>query len=292
MPGTQKAPEKLDSLRRQLKELGIRPKKHLGQHFVTDPHILHRIVDTADLKSQDVAVEIGSGNGSLTALLALKAKKVYAIEIDSSLISILKSRFSGDERVEIIEIDALQIDYVALSRQAGTKLKVVANLPYEISSPILFRFFEERESFSLLVLMLQKEVAKRLVAGPGSKDYGPFGLWARLYTEARVIFPVPPRAFHPPPKIDSAVVRLEILSQPRIAVRHEEALRNVVRSAFMYRRKMLANALKMGGYSHLPLAKIHEILAKAGIDPKTRGETLSLELFEEASFALSAFNPQ
>ncbi len=289
---TQRAPKKLDSLRRQLKELGIRPKKSLGQHFVIDPHVLHRIVDTADLKPQDVVVEIGSGNGSLTGLLASKAKKVYAIEIDSRLITILQSRFSRDERIEIIEIDALQFDYAALSRQAGGKLKVVANLPYEISSPILFRFFEERENFSLLVLMLQKEVARRLVAGPGSKDYGPLGLWTRLYTEACLIFSVPPRAFHPPPKVDSAVMRLEILPHPRIAVRKEEALRNVVRSAFMYRRKMLANALRMGGYSHLTLEKIHEVLARVGIEPKARGEALPLELFEEVSFALSALSPK
>jgi len=292
MPRIKKAPKKLDSLRRQLKDLGIRPKKSLGQHFVTDRRVLQRIVDTADLSAQDVVVEIGSGNGSLTALLALKAKKVYAIEIDSSLIPILKARFSGDERIEIIEIDALQLDYAAFSRQAKRKLKIVANLPYEISSPILFRFFEERESFSRLVLMLQKEVARRLVADPGSKDYGPLGIWARLYTEAHLIFSVPPQAFHPSPKVDSAVVLLEILSRPRISVRNEEALRNVVRSAFMYRRKMFANALKMGGYSQLPPEKIHEVLARVGIDPKARGETLSLELFEEAGFALSGLVPK
>ena len=279
----------MDSLRRQLRDLRIRPKKKLGQHFVTDPRVLQQIADTADLQAQDVVVEIGSGNGNLTALLAQKANKVYALEIDFSLIPILQSRFSGDERIEIIRIDALDFDYPGLWRSGGRKLKIVANLPYEISSPILFRFFEQRETFSLLVLMLQKEVARRLVAHPGSKEYGPLSLWARLYTEARLVFSVPPRAFYPSPKVNSAVVRLEILPKPRIAVRDEDALRSIVRSTFTYRRKMLANALRLGDYSYLPLERIQEALVRAGIDPKSRGETLSLESFEEAAFVLSSF---
>ncbi len=270
--------------------MGIRPKKSLGQHFVTDRRVLRRIVGTADLQPEDVVVEIGSGNGNLTSLLAEKANKVYALEIDFSLIPILKSRFSGDHRIEIIAVDALQFDYAALFRHAGRKLKIVANLPYEISSPILFRFFEEREIFSLVVLMLQKEVARRLTANAGSKEYGPLSLWARLYTEAQLVFLVPPRAFYPPPKVDSAVVCLEILSQPRIVVRNEEALRSVVRAAFTYRRKTLANALRLGDYSHLPLEKIQELLVRVGIDPKTRGETLSLDAFEEVGFALSSYS--
>jgi 16S rRNA (adenine1518-N6/adenine1519-N6)-dimethyltransferase len=280
----------LESLRRQLKDLKIRPKKKLGQHFVIDSRVLQRIVDVADLQPDDVVVEIGAGNGGLTALLAQKAEKVYALEIDFSLIPILRSRFSENKRIEIVPTDALRFDYAGLWRREGRRLKVVANLPYEISSPLLFLFFEGREYFSLLVLMLQKEVARRLTASPGSKEYGPLSLWTRLYTEARLVFSVPPGGFHPPPKVDSAVVHLRILPRPRIAIQDEEVLRNVVHSAFSYRRKMLANALRMGNFSHLPIEKIQEALTRAGIDPKVRGEALSLEMFEKAASILTSFS--
>jgi len=280
----------LESIRRQLRNLQILPKKRLGQHFVIDARILQRIVDNADLQSDDIVVEIGAGNGGLTAPLAQKAEKVYALEIDSALIPILQAQFAGNERVEIIPGDALQFDYAAVHCRFGRRLKIVANLPYEISTPILFRFFEERECFSLLVLMLQKEVARRLVASPGSKEYGPLSIWNRLYTETRLLFPVPPQAFHPEPKVASAVVRFEFLSQPRIAVADPENLRRVIRSAFTYRRKMLGNALRLGDFSRFPLEKIQEALRQAGIDPRVRGEKLSLEEFHKASLALSSFS--
>jgi len=249
--------------------------------------VLQRIVEAAELQPDDIVVEIGSGNGGLTAPLSRNAKKIYALEIDSSLIPILQSQFSGNDHVEIVPIDALHFDFAALSHQWGRKVKVVANLPYEISTPILFRFFGERESFSLVVLMLQKEVAKRLVASPGSKDYGPLSLWTRLYTETRLVFSVPPQAFYPEPKVDSAVVRFDFLPQPRIAVDDQETLRKVIHSAFTYRRKMLANALRMGDFASLPLEKIQEALAQSGIDPKVRGEKLSLDEFARAAIALS-----
>ncbi|MCX5914354.1 MAG: 16S rRNA (adenine(1518)-N(6)/adenine(1519)-N(6))-dimethyltransferase RsmA [Deltaproteobacteria bacterium] len=279
----------MDSIRQQLRNLQIRPKKRLGQHFVIDARVLQRIADSADLDPDDIIVEIGAGNGGLTAPLAQKAKKVYALEIDSALIPILQAQFADNERVEVVRADALKFDYAALHRRFGRRLKIVANLPYEISTPILFRFFEEREYFSLLVLMLQREVARRLVASPGSKEYGPLSLWTRLYTETRLLFPVSPQAFHPEPKVASAVVRFEFLSQPRIAVGDPENLRKVIHSAFTYRRKMLGNALRLGEFSHLPLEKIQEALRSAKIDPKVRGEKLSLEEFHEAALALSSF---
>jgi 16S rRNA (adenine1518-N6/adenine1519-N6)-dimethyltransferase len=280
----------LDSLRRQLKKFQIRPKKRLGQHFVIDSRVLRRIVETADLQPDDLVLEIGAGNGSLTALLAQSAKKVYALEIDPNLIPILQSQFSGGENVEIVSIDALEFDFAGLSRQWGRKLKVVANLPYEISTPILFRFFGNRESFSLLVLMLQKEVARRLVASPGSKEYGPLSLWTRLYTDARLAFFVPPGAFYPAPKVESAVVRFEFLPQPRIPVDDEEALRKVIRSAFTYRRKMLANALRLGDFPLIPLEKIQGTLIQSQIDPKIRGEDLSLEELQRVASALHSIS--
>jgi 16S rRNA (adenine1518-N6/adenine1519-N6)-dimethyltransferase len=276
----------LESLRRQLRNLQIRPKKRLGQHFVIDARLLQRIAESADLQPDDVVVEIGAGNGGLTSRLAQKAEKVYALEIDAALIPILKAQFDGQAGVEIVHADALLFDYPGLYRRWGRPLKVVANLPYEISTPILFRFFEERECFSLLVLMLQKEVAARLVAPPGSKEFGPLSLWTRLYTEARILFQVAPQVFHPAPKVASAVVRFDFLSQPRIAVADPEMLRKVIHSAFTYRRKTLGNALRLGDFSRYPPGDIQEALRRAGIDPQARGEKLSLEEFHQAASSL------
>lgn len=280
----------MDSIRRQLKFFHIRPKKRLGQHFVIDARLLQRIAASADLQPDDIVIEIGAGNGGLTAPLAQKAKKVYALEIDSSLIPILQAQFAENDHVEVVASDALRFDYAGLYRQLGRPLKIVANLPYEISTPILFRFFELRKCFSLLVLMLQREVARRLVAVPGSKEYGPLSLWTRLYAETRLLFSVSPEAFHPAPKVSSAVVRLDFLSHPRIPVNNPENLRKVIHSAFAYRRKMLGNALHQGDFSEFSLQKIQEALREAKIDPRVRGEKLSLEEFHKAAAALSSFS--
>jgi 16S rRNA (adenine1518-N6/adenine1519-N6)-dimethyltransferase len=280
----------LISLRKQLRELQIRPKKSLGQHFVVDVDVLRRIAECANLEAEDVVLEIGAGLGSLTAPLAQRVKKVYAIEVDHRLAGALKNKFSGSERVEIVLADALKFDFTPLSRKWKRKMKVVANLPFEISSPMIFRLFQEREHFSLLVLMLQMEVAKRVVAKPGTKDYGPLSLWTQLYTQARIAFPVFPRAFHPQPKVDSAVVRFEILQKPSVEVEDEKTLHWVIRSAFNYRRKTLANAIHLGKFSHLPTEKIQKALRAAGINPISRGEVLSLEQFRDLSRALSALD--
>jgi len=268
----------------------IRPKKRLGQHFVIDARLLQRIVASADLDPDDIVIEIGAGNGGLTAPLAQKAKKVYALEIDPSLIPVLQAQFAGNEVVEVVPVDALRFDYAGLHRQWGRRLKIVANLPYEISTPILFRFFELRECFSILVLMLQKEVARRLVALPGSKEYGPLSLWTRLYAETRLLFSVSAQAFHPEPKVSSAIVRFDFLSEPRIAVGDPGTLRKVIHSAFAYRRKMLGNALHQGDFSEISLQKIQGALRGVKIDPRVRGERLSLEDFHKAAAALSSYS--
>jgi 16S rRNA (adenine1518-N6/adenine1519-N6)-dimethyltransferase len=217
-------------------------------------------------------------------------RKVYAIEVDHRLASALKHQFSGSEQVEVVLADALKFNFTPLSQKWQRKIKVVANLPFEISSPMIFRLFEGREHFSLLVLMLQMEVAKRVVAKPGTKDYGPLSLWAQLYTQARIAFPVSPRAFHPQPKVDSAVVRFDILQKPSVEVDDEKALHWVIRSAFAYRRKTLANAIHLGKFSNLPMERIQKAVRAAGINPISRGEMLSLEQFRDLSRALSALN--
>ena len=276
------------SPRKQLRELQIRPKKRLGQHFVVDPNILRRIVDRAGLEPEDIIVEIGAGLGTLTASLAARVQRVYAIEVDQRLADVLRDQFSGSGQVEVIPEDALRYDFRALFQRWRRKMKVVANLPYEISSPMIFRLFEERHCFSLFVLMLQMEVARRVVARPGTKEYGPLGLWSQLYSRTQILFAVPPQAFHPRPKVESAVVKFEILQEPAVEVEDERALRRVIRSAFAYRRKTLANAIRMGEFSHLSAERIQRALQSAGINPALRGETLSLVQFRDLARALSA----
>lgn len=280
----------MNSLRKQLRELQIRPKKKLGQHFVVDPNVLRRVVECATLEAEDIVLEIGAGLGGLTIPLAERVKKVYALEVDPRLANALRGQFSQSEQVEVLLADALKFDFAPLFREGHRQMKVVANLPYEISSPMIFRLFQERAHFSLLVLMLQMEVARRVVAKPGTKDYSPLSLWSHLYTEARIVFAVSPEAFYPQPKVDSAVVRFEILQKPRIEIADEETLHRVIRSAFAYRRKTLANAIHLGEFTHLPTSKIHQALQWAGINPTARGEELSLEQFRDLSRVISALN--
>ena len=275
-------------LQRQLKELKIRPKKRLGQHFVVNSKILQRTIESASLGPEDIVVEIGAGLGSLTVPMAQRVKKVYAIEVDPRLAHELRNQVSANDPVEVIQADALQVDFAPWYEQWQQKMKVVANLPYEISSPMIFRFFQERNYFSLFVLMLQLEVAKRVVARPGTKDYGPLSLWSQLYTRAQIAFSVGPQAFYPPPQVESAVVRFEILPQPSVVVEDEKILRQVIRSAFTYRRKTLVNALRLGEFAHLPAEKIREALQSFSISPESRGEALSLEQFCDLSRTLAA----
>lgn len=248
----------------------------MGQHFVHDPNILRKVIEAASLVPEDVVVEIGAGLGSLTEPLARRVKKVYALEIDSSLADVLKDRFSSGDTVEVVWADALQFDFGAPFRRWKRKIKVVANLPYEISTPMIFRLLKERECFSLLVLMLQLEVARRLAAKPGTRDYGPLSVWSQLYSDVQMAFQVKPNSFLPPPKVHSAVVKFRILPKPRVAVEDEKNLEKVVRAAFTYRRKTLGKALQLGGFSG---PQIKEALSIAGISPMTRGETLNLEKF-------------
>jgi 16S rRNA (adenine1518-N6/adenine1519-N6)-dimethyltransferase len=275
----------LASLHKQLPGLEFRPKKSLGQHFLRDPNILRKIVEEASLEPEDVVVEIGAGLGSLTEPLSRRVRKVYALEIDSSLADRLKERFSGVGTVEVVWADALQFDFGAAHRRWKRKMKVVANLPYEISSPMIFRLLKERRYFSLLVLMLQLEVAKRLTAKAGTKEYGSLGVWAQLFTDLRIAFRVKPNSFTPPPQVQSAVVRFQILPAPRMEMGEEQTLERVIRSAFTYRRKILSRALQMGGF---PFLRIREALAASGIPPGTRGEALNLEEFCSLARLLSS----
>jgi 16S rRNA (adenine1518-N6/adenine1519-N6)-dimethyltransferase len=276
----------LASPRKQLEDLQIRPRKRLGQHFVAHDSVLQKIAIDADLGPEDIVLEIGAGLGSLTSLLTA-ARKVYAVEIDARLTPVLKERFKENPKVEVIHADALQVDLSAFFQPGGQKLKVVANLPYEISSPMIFRLWQERQAFSRFVLMLQLEVAHRIVAKPGTKDYGPLSLWSQLYSVPRISFSVPPSAFYPRPKVESAVVRFDIRPYPAVEVPDERILEWLIRSAFRYRRKTLARALQLGEFSQFSKSQIRKALESAGVSPLARGESLTLEQFGHLSRVIS-----
>ncbi len=261
------------------------PKKRFGQHFLKDKNIIRKIVDGAGVSKGDLVLEIGPGLGDMTSLLCERAERVIAVELDRELYSILLDKFV-ENNVEIINADALRFDIGGLFERFGRKIKVVANLPYNISTPLLFKFFEDRDYISSMTLMFQKEVADRLTAVPGTKDYGVLSIYAQLYTKPSFLFKVSPHAFTPPPKVDSAVVRLDVLKKPSVKAIDEGLMLKVVKSAFGQRRKTLSNALSSG--LGLPKDDVNTALKRAGVDGSRRGETLTLEEFCNLSDVFAA----
>ncbi len=250
----------------------IRAKKSLGQNFLKDPHYLKKIVDAANIGPADQVLEIGPGLGHLTRELAARAGRLLAIELDERLIERLRSDFAGASNVTIVHGDALEYPFETLEG----RWKVVANLPYYISTPIIQRLIRFREKFTTLTLMLQKEVAERVAAPPGGKEYGYLSVLVQFYTAPRVEFTVPAGAFTPAPEVDSAVMTLRVRERPAAPVRDEDFLIVVVKAAFSQRRKTLRNALKKLGLSGEVMDRLH---AAIGIDPGRRAETLSVEDF-------------
>ncbi|MGC8810692.1 MAG: 16S rRNA (adenine(1518)-N(6)/adenine(1519)-N(6))-dimethyltransferase RsmA [bacterium] len=276
----------------KIRDLGISPRKKWGQHFVIDTRLIRRIVNSAELQPDDIVVEIGAGLGNLTAPLAEQVGHVYAIEIDPRLVAELQKEFQGNEKIEIVPGDALQLDFAPWFKKWQRRMKVVANLPYEISSPMIFRFFQERQYFSLLVLMLQMEVARRIVALPGTKEYGPLSIWSELYAHTQILFTVSPQAFFPPPRVESAVVKFEVLADTDLKKKDEELLNSIIRAAFNYRRKTILNALKMAGIFSFSQEEILSALKAVGISPQARGEALTLKQFQDLSEQLRQIKEQ
>lgn len=250
----------------------LRAKKSLGQNFLRDPHYLNKIVDAAGIGPDDQVLEIGPGLGHLTHVLTQRARKVLAIEVDDRLIPLLLDEFSAVRNFELLHADALEYDYDSLD---GT-WKVVANLPYYISTPIIQKLILHRSKFKSLTLMLQKEVAERIAAPPGGKEYGFLSVLVQLYAIPRIEFKVPPGAFTPRPEVDSAVMTLVIRDQPAVPVKDEDFFMVVVKAAFSQRRKTLRNSLKQ---LNVAKEKMEMVLDKTGIDLGRRAETLSLEEF-------------
>jgi 16S rRNA (adenine1518-N6/adenine1519-N6)-dimethyltransferase len=250
-------------------------RQALGQHFLRDGGIARSIVDLVAPTSRDLVVEIGPGEGALTAELARRAGHVTALEVDRDLAARLRARGLG--RLEVLDADARTWDYAALVRPDGGRVLVVGNLPYSVGKPILEALVTARTAIDEMALMLQREVAERLAAPPGNKVYGSLSVLTQLYCDVRLALRVPPDAFRPPPKVDSAVVHLRVLAGPRVPLRDERRFHAVVRAAFGQRRKMLANALAAG--LSLPLEAARERATTAGIDPRRRAETLTIEEF-------------
>jgi len=277
----------MTSVRRLLAKYSISPARRLGQHFLIDRGIMVAIIRTAAVDSQDVALEVGPGLGEMTMLLASKARRVIAIEIDESIVALLKDRLDDYDNIVLHRGDALKFDFLGESRKWGEKLKVVSNLPYSISTQLLFCFVEMKDAFSGMTLMLQKEVAERIVAAPGGKQYGVLSVLLQLYCDASIRFLVPPSSFYPRPKVESAVVRFDFLEKPRVEIKDEALFRKVVKASFGHRRKTLKNALKNFGFFNSKAWDVEAHFRRAGIDPTRRGETLTLEEFAALSEAVS-----
>ena len=257
-------------------------RQTLGQHFLGDVGVARAIVDTIAPRSTDLVVEIGPGRGVLTGELARRAGQLIALEIDSTLVPALRTRFPS---VMVVQADARSWPYASLVRPPGGRVVVVGNLPYSAGTVILTALIAARSAIDEMVIMLQREVAERVAATPGSKSYGSLSVLTQLVSEPTVVLTVPPGAFRPPPKVESALLRVRVLSAPRISVPDEERFRAVVRAAFAQRRKTIANSLATA--LALPSERVRDALETAGIDATRRAETLSLEEFAHLTARLS-----
>jgi 16S rRNA (adenine1518-N6/adenine1519-N6)-dimethyltransferase len=257
-------------------------RRALGQHFLRDPGIARAIVDVVAPDRGDLVVEIGPGEGALTAELARRAGRVLALEIDPVLVARLRARLP---QVEVLEQDARRWNYRALPRGPAGRVLVVGNLPYSMAKPILQALVQARTAIDEMALMLQREVAERVVAEPGGRTYGSLSVLTQLYCDVRIALRVPPGAFRPPPRVDSAVLHLRVLPTPRVAVEDERRFSSVVRGAFSQRRKTLANALS--GSLGIATDRVRTAAEAAGIDPRRRAETLTILEFAALASRLS-----
>lgn len=249
-----------------------RPRKRFGQNFLHDQHVLDRIVAAADLQENDRILEIGPGPGALTARLLATGLPILAVEIDRDLAAALQERNAAN--LEVKMGDVLRFNWSELLPHPPYKL--IANLPYNISSQILFKVLEHRNAFNCLVLMFQKEVGDRLVAEEGSRNYGILSVLMQTWFHVEKVIKVPPGAFFPPPKVDSVVLRMEPLTKPRVEIQDEELYRKLVKSAFAQRRKTVRNSLLGSGWH---AEQIDQAFAASEIDPGRRGETFTIEEF-------------
>ena len=265
-----------------VKKYNFKFSKSLGQNFLIDESVLTDIVEGAEVNSEDLVIEIGPGVGSLTAKLLCKAKRVVSIELDNDLIPILETELGEEPNFTLIHNDALKVDFNEIIGEEKS-VKLVANLPYYVTTPIIARLLKEDYKFKSLTIMIQKEVAERIDAEPNCKEYGALSLMVQYYCNTKIIRRVSPSCFIPRPKVDSIVIRLDKLSKPRVNVKDEKLMFDIIRNSFNMRRKTLWNGVKFLG---LPKESLENAFEKANIDPKRRGETLTLEEFASLSDAI------
>jgi len=268
-----------------LRETGFRPRKRLGQHFLIREGVIEAILRLIDLSQEDEIVEIGPGLGFLTRRLLEVARKVWAIEVDPFLAGwIRRSPWGSHPRLDLVQGDILEVHLSSIL--PDYKVKLVGNLPYSISTPVLFRLFELRQHFSILVLMVQREVAERMAASPATKSYGTLSVWCQVHGQILDTVSVSPEAFFPRPKVRSMVLKIALYPKALLPEGDLTTFRSLVRAAFGQRRKTLGNALR--GLASGERAEIEEVLRREGIDPKRRGETLSVDEFIRLARALKA----
>lgn len=264
-----------------MKKYGITANKKLGQNFLIDDSVIETIADTAELSKEDLVIEIGPGLGTLTAKLLERAGKVVCIELDERMISILKERFALYDNFEIINEDVLKVDLKELIRKNQAKsVKIVANLPYYITTPIIMRLLEDKLEIDSITVMIQKEVAQRLSAIPGQKNTGAITYTVYYYAQAKEILRVPNTSFIPEPEVESEVIKLILRKEAPITVKDEAKFFKVIKLAFLQRRKTLMNALANSELG-IEKSKIEEILKELGIDVRIRGEALTIEQFAQ-----------
>lgn len=265
-----------------VKKYNFKFTKSLGQNFLVDDSVPRDIVSGAEVCKDDLVIEIGPGVGTLTAQLLNVAKKVVAIELDDTLIPILDQELGSHPNFMLIHNDALKVDFNEIIGEEKS-VKLVANLPYYVTTPIIIKLLKDNYKFKSLTIMIQKEVAERMDAEPNCKDYGALSLLVQYYCTTGIVRSVPPSCFMPRPKVDSIVIKLDRLEKPRVEVKDEKLLFEIIRGSFNMRRKTLWNGVKCIG---LPKEKAEVAFANAGIDPKRRGETLSLEEFAALADAM------
>lgn len=271
-----------------IKKHNLRLTKSLGQNFLNDDNVVRKIVDAADLDKDTLVLEIGPGIGSMTRELAGRAAGVVAIEIDKHLIPALNDNLSEFSNIDIINNDVMKANIDDIISEYKNKynsksVRVVANLPYYITTPIIMRFLEEVKGIDGMVFMVQKEVAQRMVSGPGTKDYGALSVAVQFYCKPAIIFDVPPHCFIPQPEVHSTIIRLDILKEPSVRVDDKDLYFKLVRASFGQRRKTLVNGLANAGFLRKNKEQIRQIIESMGLKDNIRGEVLSVQQFGELS---------
>ena len=258
-------------------------QKKFGQNFLIDTTVLDRIISSAEITKEDCVLEIGPGIGTMTQYLAERAGSVVAVEIDKALLPILEETLQDYDNVTVINDDILKVDINRLveEKNGGRPIKVVANLPYYITTPIIMGLFESRVPLKSITIMVQKEVADRMQTGPGSKDYGALSLAVQYYAKPEIVANVPPNCFIPRPNVGSAVIRLDRYAEPPVQTADEQFLFSVIRASFNQRRKTLVNGLSNAPGLNVSKEKIKEVLAQMELSETVRGETLTLEQFAQ-----------